>query len=168
VFRNADNRLYVFSDNCGASYSVGMGIGTPFVGDFDGDGVDEPGYMTVGGGIYVIYRNRPYQAFNLGAPSGVKPAIGDYDNDLISDIAVFDPGTGRWYVRTSSTGTVQQIWFGTAGDVAVPGNYDGAGTNIAVWRPSTGDWFIRSLDGSTYRMDNWGIGWIGDVPVPTH
>ena len=35
--------------------------------------------------------------------------------------------------------------FGSAGDVPVPGDYDGDGrTDIAIFRPSTSEWFIRN------------------------
>ena len=39
---------------------------------------------------------------------------GDYDGDGVSDLAVYDPATGRWYIRT------------LAGKVLAWGSYWGA------------------------------------------
>ena len=36
--------------------------------------------------------------------SAAKPVPGDYDKDGITDLAVYDPATGTWYVRQSSNG----------------------------------------------------------------
>ena len=59
----------------------------------------------------------------------------------------------------------RQQW-GQAGDIPVPGDYDGDGrTDFAVWRPATGEWFV--IDSSTGQprpaAQQWGQA--GDVPV---
>ena len=39
------------------------------------------------------------------------PVPGDYDGDGKTDIAVWRPGEGNWYIRNSATGTVTvQQW----------------------------------------------------------
>lgn len=79
----------------------------------------------------------------------------DFDGNNISDIAVYRPGIGVWYI----SGLSDTQW-GAPGDLPVQGNYDlDAATEIAVWRPSGGLWFISG--GATFQ---WGIP--GDIPVP--
>jgi hypothetical protein len=53
-----------------------------------------------------------------------------------------------------------QQW-GRAGDIPVPGDYDGGGRT--VWRPSTGEWLVVDSTTGTPRTQQWGQ--FGDIPV---
>lgn len=85
----------------------------------------------------------------------------DFDGDGKTDVSVFRPDGGNWFIQQSSDGALRGQAFGASGDQPVPGDYDGDGlTDIAVFR--NGAWFImRSSDG-VFRAEQFGTG--GDMP----
>jgi len=138
----------------------------PLTGDFDGDeisdvavwsdtdtafkfvpssGVCPPGTSSAGGG----------KCHKSYGDHGDIPIAIDYDNDGVTDFAIWRPETGVWHIAAK--------WFvhlGTPEDIPVPGDYDGDGQiDLAVWSPSDGQWSI--LNQGTFHL-----GQKGDIPVP--
>lgn len=88
----------------------------------------------------------------------------DYDGDGKTDLSIFRPSNGQWWINRSSNGSTFAARFGTSSDKIVPADYTGDGkTDIALFRPSNGNWFIlRSEDSSFFAFP---FGANGDVPV---
>jgi hypothetical protein len=94
-------------------------------------------------------------------PVTATPAVFDFDADGKSDVSVFRPADGVWYLLNSTTGFTG-VQFGASGDKIAPADYDGDGkTDFAVYRGNT--WYLqRSQAGFTGVQ----FGATGDVPQP--
>ena len=90
-------------------------------------------------------------------------APADYDGDTKTDIAIYRPSNGTWYILGSTQGFYTVRW-GIATDIPVPADYDADGKDDpTVYR--NGDWHIL---GSTVGYVVKHVGTAGDTPVPGH
>ncbi len=103
--------------------------------------------------------------FIYGEPRATESHPSDFDGDGATDLSVFRPSTGEWFVLNSGSNTLTGGPFGTSGDLPVEGDFDGdKRSDFAVFRPSTGQWIIlRSSTGSAQFLQ---LGATGDIPVP--
>jgi hypothetical protein len=140
--------------------------------DYDGDGkldlaVFQQRYDRLSGTIDSIW-------FILQSSDGVvrevqfgyggdKVVPADYDGDGKTDIAVYRPLNGFWYILGSRDG-FRAEQFGIATDKPVPADYDGDGkTDIAVFRSSNGTWYLnKSKEGFAAHV----FGFSDDIPIP--
>jgi hypothetical protein len=98
--------------------------------------------------------------------AGSPPRRFDFDGDGKSDISVFRPSTGVWYLLNSGqAGSYAAVQFGLSSDKLAPADYDGdRKTDVAIYRPSEGNWYIFQSQTGTVRIEPWGLA--GDIPVP--
>ena len=92
-----------------------------------------------------------------------RPAQFDFDGDGRSDVSVFRPSDGTWYLLRSMAGFTALQW-GLSSDALAPADYDGdLKTDVAVWRPSNGYFYVLNSFDNTVRTENFGLS--GDVPT---
>ncbi|MBT3193896.1 MAG: VCBS repeat-containing protein [Verrucomicrobia bacterium] len=143
------------------TFYFGTGRGCiPFIGDFDGDGIDDPGVQRQNG-LQSYWRSSVIENWLSGAVRPTVggtaitrygdrfcvPAVGDYDGDGRCDSAWFRAGSiGSWYIARSSAGWKEVSFVRESEAKPAPGDYDGDGkTDLAVrladnrltWRESS-------------------------------
>jgi hypothetical protein len=101
--------------------------------------------------------------FTQSAPSANPPV--DFDGDDKTDISIFRPAGGEWWINRSTDNGTTAFQFGSSTDRLVPADYTGDGkADAAIWRPSDGQLYVlRSEDNSFYAFP---FGVSSDIFVP--
>ncbi len=185
VWRPSNGVWYVIPSSTNIPYSQQWGLigDVPVPADYDGDGKTDLAVWRPSNGLwYIMPTSNPAAVYTgqWGLPTNLletkfvigsfgKGAYirvpGDFDGDGQLDFAVWQPGTGNWFVIPSShPGTpITQQW-GAASDVPISGDFDGDGkTDFAVWRQSTGTWYIIPSSTGVPYSQQWGLP--GDIPA---
>lgn len=185
VFRPSDRIWYLLYSSNSQFQAVPFGLPSDklVVGDFDHDGkaditafqIDNPDYP--GFGVWKIRKSSDssIQTIQWGLNTDI-PLSMDIDGNNTSDLAVFRPSNGTWYIQKmgdiikprtddgQAASRFRTIKWGMAGDKPLAGNFDGDPRDeIAVFRPSEGNWYIFDDDDKTYRIVHWGMN--GDIPM---
>lgn len=129
----------------------------------DGGHLNAAGAQRVAKALYSLFGQ-----LAIDAGGGHHPArlFRDYNNDGRSDLAVFHPGTGGWFIRTLSGASLAwNVVWGFTGCIPAPGDFDHDGRDdLAVYDPASGRWFVRKLGGATLAWNRAG-GATGATPV---
>ncbi|HEY0459881.1 MAG TPA: M36 family metallopeptidase [Pyrinomonadaceae bacterium] len=101
------------------------------------------------------------------APPTAVESRADFDNDGKTDLSVYRPAEGNWYLQQSTAG-FGVIHWGVSSDVLTPGDFDGDNkTDFAVFRANADstqpDFYILNSNGFTFSGVSWGLA--GDIPV---
>jgi Tol biopolymer transport system component len=155
----------------------------PFMGDWDGDGIDTPGLYRQSDG-YVYLRNSNSEGiaditFFFGNPGDV-PLAGDFNGCGFDTVSIYRPSEARFYIITElgedggGLGAADYSFlFGDAGDKPVVGDWDGDGVDeIGLHRESSGFFYYRNTlttgiaDGQFYFGDPGDRFVAGDWGVP--
>ena len=164
------------------SFYYGNPGDVPFMGDWDGDGIDTPGLYRQSDG-YVYLRNSNTQGpaditFFFGNPDDV-PLAGDFDGCVCDSVSIYRPSEQRFYIVNTlgqnggGLGPADfDFLFGNPGDKPVVGDWDGDGADeVGLHRESTGFFYYRNTldtgvaDGQFYFGDpgdrfvagDWGV-----------
>jgi hypothetical protein len=138
-----------------ASFFYGDPGDYPFVGDWDGDGVETPGLYRQSDG-FVYLRNSNTQGiadieFFFGNPGDV-PIAGDFNNDGFDTVSIYRPSNQTFYIINNlgsgdaGLGAADFSYvFGDPGDKPFVGDFDGDGVETAgLHRESTGLVYFRN------------------------
>ena len=138
IYRSSEARWYVINElganngGLGAadfSYLFGDQGDIPFVGDWNGDGIDTPGLRRFTNGfVYIRNTNsqgNAEQSWFYG-DNGDHVFTGDYNGDGIDSIGLYRPANTTIYLRDSlSTGNANnQFQIGTPNSKPVAGRFD--------------------------------------------
>jgi hypothetical protein len=140
-------------------------------GDWDGDGLTDPGIARVVGNGWQFHLRRggaiDIRSFGGSTnPATEYPITGDWDGDGITEVGVARLLSGTLTFFLDKDTGAEQFGFGITGDVPVTGDWDGNGTtDVGIYRrnASVSQFHLRTLPTTTI----YNFGPTGTTPAVT-
>lgn len=147
--------------------------------DYDGDGQTDIAVWRPENGVWYIHQSGDDSVLLVRwgittiHPTGGLPDVpvpADFDGDKRTDLGIWRPDTGEWWILKSSNDYNQNdptvLRWGKLGDVPVQADYDGDGNaDFAIFRSTENRWYIR--ESKTGKMSVHAFGLAGlDTLVP--
>ena len=148
-------RLYDGAGNLATQFFFGNPGDYPFMGDWDGDGIETPGlYRQSDGFVYLTNTNSTSTAnisFFFGNPGDI-PIAGDFNGDGFDTVSIFRPSNQTAFIINElgedggGLGAADTAYvIGNPGDKPFVGDFDGNGTEtVGLHRESTGLVYFRN------------------------
>ncbi|MDQ1671425.1 MAG: hypothetical protein QOE40_3486 [Actinomycetota bacterium] len=150
---------------------IGGPAATPLVGDWDGDGRDEPGWWR-GGAVALRMSDTTgtwVKRYRFGKAGDI-PVVGDWDGNGTDSVGVFRSGT--WFLRNDQSGGVADVSFryGVKGDRPVVGTWTKAAAPTGAAAPGIGvvrrgRWLLRTTASAGATEFSFRFGRAKDVPL---
>ncbi|HNQ15462.1 MAG TPA: VCBS repeat-containing protein, partial [Pyrinomonadaceae bacterium] len=171
VFRPSTGIWYLNRSTSGFSamqFGISSDVITP--ADFDGDDKTDLAVWREApaneAAFYILQSsNSVVRIENFGQTGDEPVTVADWDGDGKADPSVYRDSAvgaqGYFYYRGSlnnPSGNITYIPWGTTGDIAVRGDFDGDGkSDAAVFRPSEQRWYMRLSSTGGLSADKWGL-----------
>jgi len=147
--------------------------------DYDGDARTDVAVWRAENGVWYIHQSGDGQVLLVKwgtttmHPTGGLPDVpvpADYDGDGKTDLGIWRPDTGEWWILKSSNDYDQNeplaFRWGKLGDVPVQADYDGDGrADLAIFRSTENRWYIRESASGKMSVHAFGLAGL-DTLVP--
>jgi hypothetical protein len=186
IYRPSEHNwhLLLSSNNQYNVVNFGLASDKLVTGDYDADDktdiavyqTENPNYA--GQSVWQILKSSDNSVLvePWGLPGDI-PLTMNYDGNNVTDLAVFRPSNGTWYIKRmgdiikpfaqlpgNDGQSYRIIRWGSADDKPLAADFDGDGMDELVnFRPSDGNWYIYNRVLDSYQVVHWGQN--GDVPM---
>lgn len=188
VYNPAANQFRLRNSNAPGAIDQTVNFGQAgdiaVVGDWNGDGIKDPGVFRPATGQFVVKRLTFTTVCNpICLPSGITqtltinfgingdlPVAGDWNNDGVESVGVFRPSAGQFFLTDDNVAnpTIDHtINFGLNGDIPIGGDWNSDGRDtVGVFRPSQATFFLTNQDALNPTLDIVSVfGVAEDLPV---
>ncbi len=179
VFRPSQNLFLLRNSNSAGQPDLQITFGQagdqPLAGDWNGDGIDEPGVFRPSTGQFLLLFGSTVVTVNFGQGNELA-VVGDWDGNGVDTPGVFNPNTDQWRLTNGLNGQNVNnntpvvnftFTFGQNGaDIPVAGDWDGNGIDsIGVVKSSESSWFLSNTFAGTIDITPFIFGTLGATPV---